>query len=62
MRRIGIATGDTTVAEFVSGYEASLWNGLVARKGTPANVIEKLNNQIRAAAADPKRHGLRRRP
>jgi tripartite-type tricarboxylate transporter receptor subunit TctC len=41
-----------TVAEFVPGYEASLWNGFVAPRGTPPGIIQKLNNQIRAAAAD----------
>src|SRR5262245_23961997 len=50
--RSELLPGIPTVGEFVRGYEASLWNGLVAPKGTPANVIEKLNNQIRAAAAD----------
>jgi tripartite-type tricarboxylate transporter receptor subunit TctC len=41
-----------TIAEFVPGYEASTWNGVVAPKGTPADVIEKLNGAINAALAD----------
>lgn len=41
-----------TVSEFVPGYEASLWNGFVAPKGTPAEIVERLNREIRAAAAD----------
>ncbi len=41
-----------TVGEFVPGYEASLWNGLGAPKGTPAEIIEKLNNEINAALGD----------
>jgi tripartite-type tricarboxylate transporter receptor subunit TctC len=41
-----------TIAEFVPGYEASTWNGVVAPKGTPAGVIEKLNGAINAALAD----------
>jgi tripartite-type tricarboxylate transporter receptor subunit TctC len=41
-----------TIAEFVPGYEASTWNGIVAPKGTPADVIEKLNGAINAALAD----------
>src|SRR5437764_9360919 len=32
-----------TVAEFVPGYEATLWNGLGAPKSTPAEVVAKLN-------------------
>jgi tripartite-type tricarboxylate transporter receptor subunit TctC len=41
-----------TVGEFVPGYEASLWNGLAAPKGTPSEIIDKLNKEINAAFAD----------
>jgi tripartite-type tricarboxylate transporter receptor subunit TctC len=40
--------------DFVPGYEASAWLGLGAPKNTPAEIIEKLNNEINAALADPK--------
>jgi tripartite-type tricarboxylate transporter receptor subunit TctC len=43
-----------TVGEFVPGYEASVWFGLGAPKGTPAGVIDKLNQEINAALTDPK--------
>ena len=43
-----------TVAEFVPNYEASYWTGLGAPKGTPAEIVEKLNSVINAALADPK--------
>jgi len=42
-----------TVGEFVPGYEASGWYGVGAPKGTPAEVIDKLNREINAALADP---------
>jgi tripartite-type tricarboxylate transporter receptor subunit TctC len=42
-----------TVGEFVPGYEASGWNGIVAPKNTPVDIIQKLNNEINAALADP---------
>jgi len=42
-----------TVGEFVPGYEASGWYGVGAPKGTPAEVIDKLNQEINAALADP---------
>ena len=42
-----------TVAESVSGYEASTWFGLVAPKNTPAEIIAKLNSQSNAILADP---------
>jgi tripartite-type tricarboxylate transporter receptor subunit TctC len=43
-----------TVGESVPGYEASLWNGIGAPKGTPADIVEKLNSGVNAALADPK--------
>ena len=41
-----------TIGEFVAGYEASVWNGMVAPKGTPAEVVDKLYRAIDAALAD----------
>jgi len=43
-----------TVGEFVPGYEASFWYGIVAPKNTPAEIAEKLNKEINRAIADPK--------
>ena len=43
-----------TVGEFVPGYEASVWFGLGAPTGTPAEIIDKLNLETNAALADPK--------
>jgi tripartite-type tricarboxylate transporter receptor subunit TctC len=43
-----------TVGEFVPGYEASAWFGVGAPKNTPPEIVEKLNNEINAALADPK--------
>ena len=43
-----------TVGESVAGYEMSAWYGIVAPKGTPAAVIDKLNKEINAALLDPK--------
>jgi len=42
-----------TMAEFVSGYEASGWYGIGA-PNTPAEIIDRLNKEINAALADPK--------
>ena len=42
-----------TLAEFVPGYEASQWYGVGAPKDTPAEVIDTLNKEINAVAADP---------
>ena len=43
-----------TADEFVPGYEASTWNGVGAPKATPAEIVEKLNEEIKASLADPK--------
>jgi tripartite-type tricarboxylate transporter receptor subunit TctC len=42
-----------TVADFLPGYEASAWYGLVAPKGTPPEIIDTLNKAINAMLADP---------
>jgi tripartite-type tricarboxylate transporter receptor subunit TctC len=41
------------LADFVPGYAASAWYGVGAPKGTPAEIIERLNQAINAALADP---------
>ena len=41
------------VGEFVPGYEVSAWYGVGAPKGTPVEVIDKLNKEINAGLADP---------
>ena len=43
-----------TIGEFVPGYEASTWNGIVAPKGTPAEIVDRLNKEINAGLADAK--------
>jgi tripartite-type tricarboxylate transporter receptor subunit TctC len=43
-----------TADEFVPGYEASTWYGVGAPKATPAEIVEKLNEEIKASLADPK--------
>ena len=42
------------VADFLPGYEASSWFGAGVPKGTPAEIIDKLNKEMNAALADPK--------
>jgi len=41
------------VAEFVPGYESGGTQGLGAPRGTPVEIIEKLNREVGAALADP---------
>jgi tripartite-type tricarboxylate transporter receptor subunit TctC len=42
------------VSDFVPGYEATNWFGIVAPKNTPSEIVEKLNALINAGLADPK--------
>ena len=43
-----------TVAETVPGYEATAWFGIGMPKGTPREIIEKMNAEVNRALADPK--------
>jgi tripartite-type tricarboxylate transporter receptor subunit TctC len=42
-----------TVAEFVPGYEAYVWDGIGAPRGTPADIVDKLNKSVNICFADP---------
>ena len=44
--------GVPTVAETVPGYEASAFFGMSVPKGTPADIIDRLNHEINAPLAD----------
>jgi tripartite-type tricarboxylate transporter receptor subunit TctC len=46
--------GVPTVAETVPGYEATAWFGIGMPRGTPAEIIEKVNAETNRALADPK--------
>jgi len=43
-----------TVGEFLPGFEARGWYGVVVPKATPVEIVGKLNQEINAALADPK--------
>jgi tripartite-type tricarboxylate transporter receptor subunit TctC len=40
------------VSDFVPGYEAFAWQGLMAPKATPPEIINRLNTELNAALAD----------
>jgi tripartite-type tricarboxylate transporter receptor subunit TctC len=42
------------LTEFIPGFDASQWIGLVAPKDTPPAIVEMLNREINAALADPR--------
>jgi tripartite-type tricarboxylate transporter receptor subunit TctC len=41
------------ISETVKDYEASVWYGISAPKGTPPDIVDKLNKAVNAALADP---------
>jgi tripartite-type tricarboxylate transporter receptor subunit TctC len=43
-----------SAGEFVPGYEITTWYGVGAPRGTPAEIINRLNREINAGLADPK--------
>ena len=43
-----------TIGETVPGYEAVVWYGIVAPKGTPPEIVDTLNAAVNAVLADPK--------
>lgn len=43
-----------TVGETVTGYEATAWFGIGMPRGTPREIIEKVNAEVNRALADPK--------
>src|SRR5690349_872888 len=51
--RSAVLPGIPTVADTVPGYEASAATGIGAPRGTPPEVVERLNREINAAFADP---------
>jgi tripartite-type tricarboxylate transporter receptor subunit TctC len=42
-----------TIAETVPGYEANSWCGLGVPRGTPGEIIERLNHEINAGLMNP---------
>jgi len=41
------------IGDVLPGYEATSWSGVAAPRGTPADIVQKLNQEINAALADP---------
>jgi tripartite-type tricarboxylate transporter receptor subunit TctC len=52
--RLDVLPNTPTVREFLPGYEGTGWLGLGAPGNTPAEIIDRLNNEMTAGLADPK--------
>ena len=53
-KRVAALPDVPTIGETVPGYEVSIWYGIAAPRGTPPEVIEKLNQAVNAVLAYPK--------
>jgi tripartite-type tricarboxylate transporter receptor subunit TctC len=61
LRALGVTAGKRaealpdvpSIGETVPGYEAVIWYGIVAPKGTPPEVVDTLNTAVNAVLADP---------
>jgi tripartite-type tricarboxylate transporter receptor subunit TctC len=62
LRALAVTTKDRSdalpdvpvIGDFVPGYEASAWYGVGAPRGTPTEIIDRLNKEINLGLADPK--------
>lgn len=52
-KRLPVLPGVPAIAEVLPGYESFSWYGVYAPRNTPAAVVERLNQEINAALADP---------
>ena len=53
-KRVDTLPDVPAIAETVPGYEVFVWYGICAPKGTPPEVVEKLNKAVNAVLANPK--------
>jgi len=51
--RLEVLPDVPTLAEFVPGYQAAGWGGIGAPRNTPAEIVDRLNKEIKAGLADP---------
>jgi len=53
-KRVAAIPDVPTIGETVPGYEVSIWYVMAAPRGTPPEIVEKLNQAVNAVLADPK--------
>jgi tripartite-type tricarboxylate transporter receptor subunit TctC len=51
-KRQAVLPNVPAIAEFLPGYEASGWYGITVPKGTPPQIVDKLNKTVNAALVD----------
>jgi tripartite-type tricarboxylate transporter receptor subunit TctC len=53
-KRVAALPDVPTIGETVPGYEVSIWYGIAAPRGTPPEIVDKLNQAVNAVLAYPK--------
>src|SRR5260370_25590814 len=53
-KRVAAIPDVPAIGETVPGYEVSIWYGIAVPRGTPREIIGKLNQAVNAVLADPK--------
>ncbi|HXW29487.1 MAG TPA: tripartite tricarboxylate transporter substrate binding protein, partial [Xanthobacteraceae bacterium] len=53
-QRVAALPDVPAIGELVPGYEASVWYGIAAPRGTPPEIVARLNQAVNAALANPK--------
>jgi tripartite-type tricarboxylate transporter receptor subunit TctC len=53
-KRVGAIPDVPTIGETVPGYEVFVWFGICAPRGTPPEIVDKLNAAVNAVLANPK--------
>src|SRR5689334_12083813 len=53
-KRVAALPDVPTIGETVPGYDANVWYGIAVPKGTPEEIVSKLNTAVNAVLKDPK--------
>jgi tripartite-type tricarboxylate transporter receptor subunit TctC len=53
-KRVAALPDVPTIGETVPGYDVSIWYGIAAPRGTPPEIVGKLNQAVNAVLADPR--------
>jgi tripartite-type tricarboxylate transporter receptor subunit TctC len=56
-QRVAALPDVPTIGETVPGFEASIWYGIAVPRGTPPDIVAKLNGAVNAVLANPKLKG-----
>jgi tripartite-type tricarboxylate transporter receptor subunit TctC len=52
-KRAAMLPNVPAIAETLPGFDATFWAGLLAPAGTPSDIVERLNREVRAVLATP---------